>query len=350
MSSDVINVDAEIVMDTALSKPDMPEVAFHPASIEADFDAMLSWATALKTVYQAAEFSEDEQGYREAKAARAAIRTYARDIDSRRKAVKAEYSAPLVAFEERVKLVTSALGDAADACDTFVKGWEDAGRECKYRAIEHAYIEFAPLVIDVLPFRRFYDLMQQRGRKWANKTPSLTKCIEEMQEDVQRIADDLEAVKEIQTGHPDVAERTFWQTLDLAEARRQARAADEEDERIEALKARQEEIRRECLEANLRRIEATRKALEEQAEERAQQAARMTYDVEGAAYDEPPEVQEYREAQTSEPQPRKWVLCFETADGYSQSQIVTTAKRFGENVKVYEGDLNQAFIAQSMEQ
>ncbi len=244
-TSDAIQVDAEVVEATALSMPKMPEVAFHPASIYADFDAMVDWATALKAVYESAEFSEDEQGYREAKAARAAIRTYIRDIDARRKAVKAEYSAPLMSFEARVKLVTGALGDAADACDEFVKGWEDAGKRRKYEAIETEYEEFAPLLVDVLPFRRFYDLMQQRGRKWGNKTPSVAKCIDEMQEDVQRIADDLEAVHEIQTGHPDVAERTFWQTLDVAEARRQARAADDEDERIAALKAEQERMRQE---------------------------------------------------------------------------------------------------------
>ena len=245
MTSDAIQVDAEIVEVTTLSKPDMPDVVFHPASIDADFDAMLAWASNLRTIYQAAEFTEDEVGYREAKAARAAIRTYMRDIDNRRKAVKAEYSAPLVAFESRVKLVTSALGDAADACDQFAKGWEDAGKARKKAAIREAYEDYAPLLVPVLPFDRFYDLMLQGGRKWQNATPKISKCIEEMQDDVERIATDWETVKAYETGHPDVAEREFFRTLDVGQATRAARAADDEDARIAAMRAEMERVRAE---------------------------------------------------------------------------------------------------------
>ena len=123
-------VEAEIIEPEEASEL---TVAYSPAVIEANFDALEAHVRRLVADYEGATYDMGkDENVKAAKRDRAYLNGIAKEIDERRKAVSREYTKPLAAFEDRCKAVAGIAKQAADG----IKAQLDEAEEERQRIAE----------------------------------------------------------------------------------------------------------------------------------------------------------------------------------------------------------------------
>ena len=209
-------------------------VAYSPAVIEANFDALEAHVRKLVADYEGATYdmSKDEN-VKAAKRDRTYLNGIAKQIDERRKAVAREYTAPLAAFEDRCKAVAGIAKQTADGIKAQLDDAEAERQLRAYAKLQEHYEEFAGLLAPVVPYERFHE------KQWLNKTFGEAKAFQALEKKVSNLAQDWETLKAQFEGEPfyDEAELELFATLDLGAAITAAHKAAEERQRIAELKA-----------------------------------------------------------------------------------------------------------------
>lgn len=209
-------------------------VTCRPSDIEANFDALEDRVRRMVADYEGAAYDMSDDGnVRAAKRDRTYLNGIVKQIDERRKAVKREYLRPLNAFESRCKEISGIAKDASDAIKAQLDEAERLRRERAYAALEAHYGEVADLLAPVVPYSRVHE------DRWLNKTVGEVKAKQLLEEKVGLLAEDWDTLKGQRgsMGHYEVAERELFRTLNLGTALKAARQADEEDARLEEMKA-----------------------------------------------------------------------------------------------------------------
>lgn len=226
--------------EAAEVKPEIVEeggelvVTCRPSDIEANFDALEDRVRRMVADYEGAAYDMSDDGnVRAAKRDRTYLNGIVKQIDERRKAVKREYLRPLDAFESRCKEISGIAKGASDAIKAQLDEAERLRRERAYAALEAHYGEVADLLAPVVPYSRVHE------DRWLNKTVGEVKAKQLLEEKVGLLAEDWDTLKGQRgsMGHYEVAERELFRTLDLGTALKAARQADEEDARLEEMKA-----------------------------------------------------------------------------------------------------------------
>lgn len=226
---------AEEVVAEVIEEQGAPDlvVTYSPSVISANFDALEAHVRAKVADYEGAKYDlTREESIKEAKHDRSYLNGLKSEIEERRKAVKREYSKPLAAFEKRCKEITSIIDGASDGIKAKLDGAEERRRAGARAALEVHYREFAELLAPVVPYERLHD------DKWLNKSFGEAKAKKALEEKVSAVARDWDTLKAQRDSmaHYEVAERELFRTLDLGAALNAARAADEEDARIAAMR------------------------------------------------------------------------------------------------------------------
>ena len=224
-------VEAEIIEPEEASEL---TVAYSPAVIEANFDALEAHVRRLVADYEGATYDMGkDENVKAAKRDRAYLNGIAKEIDERRKAVSREYTKPLAAFEDRCKAVAGIAKQAADGIKAQLDEAEEERQLRAYAKLREHYEEFAGLLAPVVPYERFHE------KQWTNKTFGEVKAFKALEAKVERLAQDWETLKAQFQGEPfyDEAERELFATLDLGAAITAAHKAEEERRRIAELKA-----------------------------------------------------------------------------------------------------------------
>lgn len=224
-------VEAEIIEPEEASEL---TVAYSPAVIEANFDALEAHVRRLVADYEGATYDMGkDENVKAAKRDRAYLNGIAKEIDERRKAVSREYTKPLAAFEDRCKAVAGIAKQAADGIKAQLDEAEEERQLRAYAKLREHYEEFAGLLAPVVPYERFHE------KQWTNKTFGEVKAFKALEAKVERLAQDWETLKAQFQGEPfyDEAERELFATLDLGAAITAAHKAAEERQRIAELKA-----------------------------------------------------------------------------------------------------------------
>ena len=222
-----IEAKAEVVEEKGLA------VTFVPASIEANFAALDARVDEMLAGYEDARYDLSDAGsIRQAKRDRAYLNGIAKEIDERRRAVKREYMRPYAEFEARANAIAQKVRDASGAIKAQLDEAEEERKGALYAELEEHYEAYAGLLAPVVPYERVHE------DRWLNKTFGVQKAEQAIQDKVDRVAHDWDTLKAQQgMAHYDLAERTFFETLDLGEALTAAHEADEADRRIEEMKA-----------------------------------------------------------------------------------------------------------------
>lgn len=208
-------------------------VTYAPSSIEANFDALEKRVRKTVELYKGATYDLTKADkIKEAKHDRSYLNGLKSEIEERRKAVKREYNKPLAAFEKRCKEITSIIDGASDGIKAQLDEAEERRKAGARAALEAHYREFAELLAPVVPYERLHD------DKWLNKSFGEVKAKKALEEKVSAVARDWDTLKAQRDSmaHYEVAERELFRTLDLGSALNAARAADEEDARIAAMR------------------------------------------------------------------------------------------------------------------
>ena len=237
--SKTIEAKAEVIEEKGLS------VSFTPASIEANFAALDARVDEMIADYKDARYDlTSADAIKQAKRDRTYLNGIAKEIDERRKAVKREYMAPYMEFEARANAITQKVKDASASIKEQLDEAEAARRDSLYSELQEHYKDYAGLLVPVVPYERIHE------DKWLNKTFGLVKAQQAIEAKVDKLAHDWDTLKAQQgMAHYDIAERRFFETLDLGEALTAAHEADEADRRIEVMKAGVEENQAEPVQA-----------------------------------------------------------------------------------------------------
>ena len=153
---------------------------------------------------------KDESEVGEFKAIRANLNKVAKTIDDRRKEIKKEYSAPLVAFEKDIKECISLIDDVNSKIDAQVKEYEERKREEKEQLIEKFWEDMK------LPEVKLNLVFNQR---WLNTTFSEKNILEEMNQIKEKVVSDLETLERFTENKIEQAELryNYLKSLNLAE-------------------------------------------------------------------------------------------------------------------------------------
>ena len=228
--ADTENVVAEVIEEQEAS--DLV-VTYSPSVISANFDALEAHVRAKVADYEGAKYDlTKDESIKEAKHDRSYLNGLKSEIEERRKAVKREYSKPLAAFEKRCKEITSIIDGASDGIKAQLDEAEERRKAGARAALEAHYREFAELLSPVVPYERLHD------DRWRNKSFGEAKAKKALEDKVSAVARDWDTLKAQRDSmaHYEVAERELFRTLDLGSALNAARAADEEDARIAAMR------------------------------------------------------------------------------------------------------------------
>ena len=152
---------------------------------------------------------KDESEVGEFKSIRANLNKVAKTIDDRRKEIKKEYSAPLVAFEKDIKECISLIDDVNSKIDAQVKEYEERKREEKEQLIEKFWEDMN------LPEVKLDLVFNQR---WLNTTFSEKNILEEMNQIKEKVISDLETLERFTENKIEQAELKYdyLKSLDLA--------------------------------------------------------------------------------------------------------------------------------------
>lgn len=226
---------AEEVVAEVIEEQEAPDlvVTYSPSVISANFDAMEASIRAKVADYEGAKYDlTKDESIKEAKNDCHYLNGLKNEIEERRKAVKREYNKPLAAFEKRCKEITSIIDGASDGIKAQLDGAEERRKAGARAALEAHYREFAELLAPVVPYERLHD------DKWLNKSFGEVKAKKALEDKVSAVARDWDTLKAQRDSmaHYEVAERELFRTLDLGSALNAARAADEEDARIAAMR------------------------------------------------------------------------------------------------------------------
>lgn len=213
-----------------------PEVAVElvPASLEANLDALEAYvADAVQELSAEGLDCTDPENYRWAKQARAQLNRMAKAVSQERNRVKRDYMRPFKAFEDRCKSIERKAADAARRLGEPIAEADGAWRDTRTAELEAFYEEGAELLAPVVPLARLMD-----GETWLRRSCSLPKAQEELAAKVARVADGWEALKAAGLGDALAdAERSYFETLDVAAAISAGREAAEAKARIAEMAA-----------------------------------------------------------------------------------------------------------------
>lgn len=156
-------------------------VEFTPTPIKWNQEEVSQVVNEIVAKYEGLEFTEEDVAA--AKKDRAALNKVAKNLSSKRIAVKKEYSKELVEFENGVKELENKIKDTSSNIDAQIKAFEQKEKDQKREAIEE--LEEYKLVSDYVVF----------DEKWLNKSVKFDDIIEELNAAHDQINKDINVIK-----------------------------------------------------------------------------------------------------------------------------------------------------------
>lgn len=207
--------------------------------LTANFDEVKAQLRELMQPYEKLVISEDDMA--EAKNILARIRKVKTGIDEYRKSIKKEYSAPLAAFEDRVKDVISVCTESENNLSEQINKFDRKRREEKFAALEQFFNDNVGSMAEFLTFD------QIRNDRWGNATFSMDDAQAEIAQAMDMCADGVNAIRSLNSPFVEALLNAYSKNHDLAGAMKlnaelseQKRHEDERKAAIEAAKATQE--------------------------------------------------------------------------------------------------------------
>lgn len=231
-TDDTVVVEAEVIEEPEQSSEKGLAVTFNAGVIQANFDSLESFMDKTIAQYDGWEPSaENKDDLDSIKAVKKEFKGIIDGIETRRKEVNRAYTPPLDAFNARCKAIVDKgkkfyekLRDVEREADDYYKS------EKKNELREH-YEAFAGMLLDVVPYEKIHD------DGWLLKGTNIQTAKAEIEDIVQKIAGDREAIKEMHSEFENDALTVFYQTLDFGEAIKYARKLEKDKRKVEEMEA-----------------------------------------------------------------------------------------------------------------
>ena len=140
---------ATTMTENALITQDMQfEVNYTPSKITIQNEEMLDELISKVTDHYGTQVFTDEN-IPEAKKARADLNKMAKTLEDRRKVIKADYTQPLLAFEEKMKGYVGRIKDVSDEIGSGITQFEESEKAVRFEKIKEEMLKIAePLNIE----------------------------------------------------------------------------------------------------------------------------------------------------------------------------------------------------------
>lgn len=223
------------------------------AKISCNFDQVKQAIQDTLAEYKEAVFTEDSKTY--AKKHVASLRAKKKDLQDNLREAKKEYMKPWDEFEGQAKTLIALYDEPINLINGQVQEFESNRIAKKKEFIQSLYAELVPEKLrEYIPLDRIYNM------KWENATVKEKEIRGEMSGIANKIATDIEAVKNMDSEAVDGALSVYRANLDLKEAIGYIRNYEQQKQEI---LDKEQERRRMEEEARIRR-EEQEKALAEQ--------------------------------------------------------------------------------------
>lgn len=161
------------------------------AKVEDNIQEAKEYALQLKEYYSKLVFNDKQLS--EAKEERASINKIVKKIADYRKNIIAEFKKPIEVFENTAKETEKILKETADFVDIQVKSFEDKEKEEKRQNVEEIFNKISENeeINELIKLNMIFD------ERYLNKTYSLEKVEKDLTEKLDKINQELKAIKEL---------------------------------------------------------------------------------------------------------------------------------------------------------
>lgn len=207
--------DTEVLEAEVIEEDETTDLAvsFEAGKITANFESLEDKIDKLLETYEGwTPLADNEEDVEQCKNHRVYLNGLANQIDERRKAYKKQFLAPLNEFETKANRLRDKVKTVADRMKAIENEADEDRKNRKKEALEDHYIAYAGILADVVPYEKIAD------PKWLNKQPVLEKAKLELEDKVESVANDWNALKELNIENYQDAELEFFRTLNLGEA------------------------------------------------------------------------------------------------------------------------------------
>lgn len=231
--------------------------------------------------YQADQATIDGMDADDAKICEQGLSAAKNAAEDARKKLNRDYKQPLDEAKKRYDELMAPVFDLHEKYRQRRIDAEDERKALRRQGLENTYIEFCAMngwetLPQLVPFQRLLDA----NPKWMNKGTNAAKAAEDVEAIAERVASDWGVLTRQRSTLPffDEAEAEFFRTLDVGAALALSAKRQEEQERIDAFKAEQEENRAFVAEQNRAEAEAAARAAEEAVKTAAETATAVSHE------------------------------------------------------------------------
>lgn len=257
--------DAGVVTPEVIEPTNEVIVQYTPSIIADNLASLDAWVDQQLEPYQGAEIDPaDEKQVKAARKFMADLNKLKGPIDAERKRIKKEYSAPLNAFEARVKTITGKIDAARDGLKKQVDTADAAFRENRKADLEEEWLGCAGKLAGIIPFDAVLE------SSWLNRSTQWNKALNELYDKAQKAVEGYTTLDETELQFRDECVKTYCETLSLQAALDRERELKAEAERMAEFRRAEEEANerrraiREAEEAARAAAQAEREAMIEQ--------------------------------------------------------------------------------------
>lgn len=201
-------------------------------AIDFNYEAIKADLSQKLEQYQGLVVTED--GIKEAKKDRAALNNLKKALDEKRIATKKQYLAPFDAFESKVKELISLVDKPVVAIDTQIKEYERRENEKKTAEITQFFDASVGGLKELVSFAQLWN------PRWLNDSYKMGEIKAEITAAVCQINDNVQIIKAMGLTYEQEVLNVLFSTLDLTQALKKKAVLEEQQARMEAIKAAQE--------------------------------------------------------------------------------------------------------------
>ena len=229
-------IEAEIIEEEEPKPQIVATIVATAGNIEANFDAVEAKVAKLVADYEVVTPENIlAMDVKDAKKERAYLNKAKAAIEDERKRIKKEYTAPLNAFEARVKEITALIDKPLTMLGECISMQEQAAKAAKREHLIEVFAQFLEAnALEAFAANVTFDMIEQK--EWLNASYNMKKAEREVEDAVAAILKDWQGFMSARGTLfcPNETERVFWRTLSLSEALRYDKEQQEAQERINA--------------------------------------------------------------------------------------------------------------------
>ena len=230
-----IEVEAEVIEGGELIVPDTEKaLALDIDSIKQDITAMNTQVEGVSELVKTYEIDDEALAaldLKEVKTHATSLNKYFEEYEAARKSLKRHLTEPYKSIEEAGKALMAPVVELRDRYKNEKTERENREKALLRQGLEETYRDFAPALLEVVPFERILE------PQWLNKTYGAAKAADELETKVAGIAKDWEAFKALDVPFKAEAEAVFFRDLSLQKAIEHVERRKAEQKRIDDLNA-----------------------------------------------------------------------------------------------------------------